>query len=164
MKDKSLEMLEFPKVKEILAGYTSFGISRELALDIRPLSSPEEISRLLKQSSEARHLLSLEPDLSIGGIMDIREPVTLAARGKSPELATLLDVQRSLAGMRYLRGRLERLSSEAPLLWDIGRMITPFPQIEKDISGCISPAGDLMDLASPRLGELRWLLRTNGSN
>ncbi len=62
--NKSLEMLEFPKVKEILAGYTSFSASRQLALSLQPSSNSATISQLLKQSAEARHLLTLEPDFS----------------------------------------------------------------------------------------------------
>ncbi len=44
MKDKSLEMLEFPRVKEILAGYTSFAISREMALALKPSTDIEQVS------------------------------------------------------------------------------------------------------------------------
>ena len=68
MKDKSLEMLEFPRVIEILAGYTGFAVSREMALALKPSHDYAHVSRMLKQSAEARHLLSIEPDVSIGGI------------------------------------------------------------------------------------------------
>jgi len=91
MKDKSLEMLEFPRIREMVAGYTAFAISRELALAMHPSTDSAHILRLLKQSAEARHLLSIEPDSSIGGIFDVREAVTLAARGKTLELETLVD-------------------------------------------------------------------------
>ena len=159
MQDKSLEMLEFPRVREILAGYTSFAISREMALSLRPSSDRSEIVRRLKLSTEARHLLSIEPDFSLGGVHDVREAVVLAARGKTLELQTLVDIQRTLSEMRILHNRLGRLADEVPLLAGINSRITPLPQLEKEIGHCISPAAELLDTASDRLAELRRMLK-----
>jgi hypothetical protein len=39
MDEKSLAMLEFPHIREILAEYTSFSASRDLALSLKPLQS-----------------------------------------------------------------------------------------------------------------------------
>ena len=38
MDEKSLEILEFSQITVILAGYTSFSASRELALALKPLT------------------------------------------------------------------------------------------------------------------------------
>ena len=159
MKDKSLEMLEFPRVKEILAGYTSFAISKERVLALKPSTDVDQVSLWLKQSTEARHLLSIEPDITIGGVSDIREPVVLAARGKTLELPTMVDIQHTLTSIRYLHNKLSRLTDEAPLLSKISSQITPLPQIEKEIARCISPGAELLDSASDRLAELRQMLR-----
>ena len=159
MQDKSLEMLEFPRVKEILAGYTGFAVSREMALALKPSAETEQVTQLLKLSAEARHLLSVEPDISIGGIYDIREAVGWAARGKVLELPTLLDVQRTLTAIRFLHNKISRLADEAPLLANINSKITPLPQLEKEIARCISPGAELMDTASDRLAEIRQLLK-----
>jgi DNA mismatch repair protein MutS2 len=159
VKEKSLEMLEFPRVREMVAGYTSFALSRELATALKPSTNIEQVSLWLKQSAEARHLLSIEPDLSIGGIYDIRESVVLAARGKTLELESLLDVQRTLAAMRFLHGKLGRLAEEAPLLGKINSRIVPHSKLEQEIGRCISPAAELLDSASPKLMELRRLVK-----
>ena len=134
MKDKSLEMLEFPRIIEILAGYTGFAVSRELALALRPSHSYDHVARMLKQSAEARHLLSIEPDISIGGISDVREAAVLAARGKILELQTLVDVQRTLTSIRFLHNKLTRLADEAPILAEINKKITVLPHLEKEIA------------------------------
>ena len=159
MKDKSLEMLEFPRVIEILAGYTGFAVSRDMALALKPSHSYEHVSRLLKQSAEARHLLSIEPDVSIGGVCDIREAVVMAARGKILELQTLVDIQRTLTAIRFLHNKLTRLAAEAPMLAEICQKITTLPALEKEIARCISPGAELMDTASDRLSEIRHLLK-----
>jgi dsDNA-specific endonuclease/ATPase MutS2 len=79
--NRDLELLEFHKIREILAGFTWFSASRELALSLVPLSD-EERSPAAQQSAEARRLLSLSPDTNIGEVIDIREMVKMAARGK----------------------------------------------------------------------------------
>ena len=133
MDDKSLEMLEFPQVREILAGFTSFVASRELALNLQPLSDYERVSLLLRQSAEARHLLSIETGFSIGGVLDIRETVKMAARGKVLEARGLIEIQKTLAAICELRSRLTRLSKELPLLWNIAEGIVEGNQDILDI-------------------------------
>ena len=100
MDEKSLEILEFHRVREMLASFTSFSASRELALNLQPASDYEPISLWLQQSAEARHLLSLEPDFSTGGVADIREAVRMAARSKILEPQTLVEIQQTLTAAR----------------------------------------------------------------
>ena len=157
--NKSLEMLEFPKIKEILAGYTSFSASRQLALSLQPSTNPAVISQLLKQSAEARHLLTLEPDFSIRGALDVREAVQLAARGKVLEPQTLVEIQITLAAARYVHNVLKKVSRELSSLWDIADHIVELPSLESEIGRCITPSGEIMDSASAKLGELRHRLK-----
>ncbi|MFC1860808.1 endonuclease MutS2 [Chloroflexota bacterium] len=159
MDSKSSEILEFPRIREILAGYTSFSASRALVLNLQPLSDYESVSLLLMQSAEARHLLSLEPDFTIGGVFDVREVVMLAARGKVLETQALSEIQQTLAAMCRLRRNLGRMSNEFPLLWNMVANIVELNQIEKSIADCLSPTGELLDSASPQLASLRRRLR-----
>lgn len=159
MDSKSLEMLDFRQISEIVAGFTSFSASRELALNLQPLSDYEQIFLLLRQSAEARHLLSLEPAFSIGGAFDIREAVKMAAQGKVLEPQGLLEIQQTLAAMRQLRGSLEKISEEFPLLWNNASGIVELRQLEKDIASCLAPNGEVLDSASPRLAAVRRQLR-----
>jgi DNA mismatch repair protein MutS2 len=159
MKDKSLEMLEFPKVKEILAGYTSFAVSRELALALRPSTDAAQIESWMKQSKEARHLMIIEPDFSIGGIFDIREATLFAARGKILDLQTLVDIQRTLAAIRFLHDKLIRSAEDVPLMARTAAKIKILPHLEQQIGRCISPSAELLDSASERLSELRRQLK-----
>lgn len=159
MDSKSLEILEFPRIREILAGFTSFPASYQLARELEPLTDYEPITRLLRQSAEARRLLSLEPDISLSEATDIGEAVRLAARGKVLEPKTLVDIQHTLFAISQLRRQLKKRSNEFPRLWESAAEIRELQQIEKSISRCLTPAGELMDSASPRLARLRHQLR-----
>lgn len=159
MDEKSLGMLEFPKVREILAGFTSFSASRDLAVSLHPSTDPELVSLLLTQSTEARRLLATNPGFSIGAASDVREAAEMAARGKILEPQTLVDVQMTLAAARRLRTGLAKLASEFLSLWGIAELIVTLPHLEQDIARCIGATGELLDSASAKLADLRHQLR-----
>jgi len=159
MDNKSLEMLEFPHIREILAGFTSFSASHELAITLHPHSDHEQISLLLKQSAEARHLLSLEHGFSIGEVTDIREDVKMAEKGKILEPKVLLKVQQTLSAINLLQDKLRELTSEIPLLSELAYRLTELHRLEKDISYCIKEPGELTSAASPQLALIRQRAR-----
>ncbi len=159
MDDKNLEMLEFPKIREILAEYTSFSTSRQLALSIYPSSSRDGITLLLKQSAEARHLLSLDPDFAIGTAVDVREAAEMAARAKILEPHVLVNVQLTLAAARYARTRLHKLSDQLPALWDIADRFIELRYLEDEIGKCLTDRGEILDTASEKLYDVRHRLK-----
>ena len=159
MGDRNLELLEFHKIREILAGFTSFSASRELALGLAPLPDEEDVRLRLRQSAEARRLLSLSPDFHIGEVIDIREMAKMAARGKVLDPKSLLEIQKTLAAAHRLKRHLMNLPHELPLLSGLAGDIVAVDQLEKDIGDCLSPNGDLLDTASPKLASVRHRMR-----
>ncbi|MDH4299754.1 MAG: endonuclease MutS2, partial [Dehalococcoidia bacterium] len=159
MTDRDLGLLEFHKIREILAGFTSFSASRELALDLVPLSNEEEVRLRLKESAEARRLLSLSPDTHIGEVSDIREMVKMAALGRILPPQSLLEIQKTLSAAHRLKSHLANVSHEVLLLSGLGKDIVALDQLANDIDGCLSPAGELLDTASPKLASVRHRMR-----
>ena len=159
MGDRDSELLEFHKIREILAGFTSFSASRQLAIDLKPLSDEEEVRLLLRQSAEARRLLSLSPDIHIGEVVDIREAVKMAARGKVLDPQSLLEIQKTLGAGHRLRSNITDLSDEIPLLSGLAAGIVELRQLESDIGRCLSPTGEVLDTASMRLASVRHRIR-----
>jgi DNA mismatch repair protein MutS2 len=157
--ERSLEILEFPQIRAILAEYTSFSASHELALELKPLVDHDRISLLLGQSAEARHLLVMEPGFSIGGVSDIRQALWLASMEGILEPKSLVEIQQTLSAMRQMRSSLGKMSAELPLLWDIAKDIAELRQVEKELARCISPHGEVLDRASPDLSVIRRQLR-----
>jgi len=157
--DRDLELLEFHKIREILATYTSFSASQQLALSISPLTDSEQVTHLLTQSAEARRLLSLVPDIGIGEVSDVRSAVRMAARGKVLEPLTLLEIQTTLESARRLRVSVANLADELPLLGDLAGDIVELGHVESNIGRCLGPNGEVMDTASPRLASVRQRMR-----
>jgi DNA mismatch repair protein MutS2 len=159
MGDRDLELLEFHKIREIVAGFTSFSAGRELALSLVPLSGEEEVRLRLRESAEARRWLSLSPDAQIGDVTDVRETVKMAALGKVLPPQSLLEIQRTLSAAHRLKGHLMNLPNELPLLSGLAKDIVALDQLARDIDGCLSPAGELLDTASPKLASVRQRMR-----
>ncbi|MFO8143500.1 MAG: endonuclease MutS2 [Dehalococcoidales bacterium] len=159
MDNKSTSILEFDRVRENLSGFTHFSTSRELATAITPVSDYDTISRSLKQSAEARRLLSLEPGFSIGRVSDVRPAARMAALGRVLEPAELLEINCTLEAVRKLGSRLSKLSGEVPLLYEIARGISKLPSLEAAINRCISASGEIPDSASPALNTIRHQLK-----
>jgi DNA mismatch repair protein MutS2 len=159
MDAKSLEMLEFHRVREIIAGYTSFPASNTLAMNLAPMQDYEKIQLLFKQSYEARAILAVEHDFHIGEIEDIREMVGLAARGKVLEPLSLAHVAQVLSNIRYLHSTLNKIAVDFPIIWDIAKNIVELRALEKSIDNVVSVDGEIQDSASIELSSLRQKIR-----
>ncbi len=159
MDDKSLEMLEFPRIREILAGYTRFAMSRELALNLKPGTDYEQVSLLLQRTAEARQLLALDKGFATGEIPDIRETLKMASLQSVLEPRSLLEIQQALSSLHQLRRYLNGSAADFPLLWDIASGIVELNQVERDIAACIDVSGEVVDSASPTLADIRRQLR-----
>ncbi|MFC2043824.1 endonuclease MutS2 [Chloroflexota bacterium] len=159
MDDKSLEILEFPQIKQILASFTSFSTSRQLALELQPICDYHRVALLLQQSAEARHLLVMEPNFSIGGVNDIRQEVKMASLGKILEPQSLLEIQQTLAAISQVRHRLKELSAELPLLWSIATHLVELENVVSVIASSLALSGQVLDSASANLASIRQQLR-----
>jgi DNA mismatch repair protein MutS2 len=159
MDSKSLEILEFPRVREILAGFTSFSAAKELSLNLTPSTDTWLVTLYLNQAKEAIEFLNTEPGFSAGEIKDIREQVRMASKGKVLDPEVLVTIQRALAGARIVRGAMSRHSTEFPLLWDMAQKIVPLPNIEADIARCINLNGEILDTASDKLIGIKQRLK-----
>ena len=100
MDEKTLTTLEYPKILERLAQYAAFSASAELIRAMRPTNDLELALQLQRRTSEARLLLSVNADVTVGGATDIRPLVDLAGRGGVLQAAELLEVKNTLMAAR----------------------------------------------------------------
>ena len=160
METKDLELLEFPRIRAIIAGYCSFSLSRAMALSLAPSSDFNRVKVGLLESAEARQLLEEEGSLDISGIEDIRDSVRSAAQGKVLDSKILGVVRTSLQVMRLLRSKISQRSACLPVLGKIAAAIGDFGAIEKAIDRVISPDGEILPDASDKLVSIRYNQRT----
>ena len=160
MDEKYLKTLEFPKILERLADYASFSASADLARSLKPTTDPDEAAARQKRTSEARLLLDLSTDVSIGGAHDIRPQVDLAAHGGVLSPVELLDVKTTLIAARALARVFERQAPQFPHLAEVALRLPPPSGIVDAISRTVSERGEVMDSASQKLANIRRQVKT----
>ncbi len=160
MDAKDIELLEFPRIREIIAGYCSFSLSRDNAISLLPSSDYEEVISRLEDSSEARKLLEEEPSIGISGIEDITSAVKTAERGKILDTGTLNAVRVTLEVTRLLHDKIIQHAEHLPRLGALAACILPHHNLERAISNAISPDGELLPNASAKLASIRHKQRS----
>jgi len=155
MDEKTLNTLEYPKVLERLAAYAAFSASAELARALHPTRDLQEARDRLATTTEARHLLSVNDNISIGGASDVRPLVDLARRGGVLQPSDLLAVKNTLIVARELARIFEKYATQYPRLAQIAAVMPPPGGVIEAITRAISERGEVMDSASPALSALR---------
>ena len=159
MNVKPLTTLEFPKVLERLATYTSFSAGEEQARALVPATELQEVRWRLETTSEARVLLDAKPDTSLGGAHDVRPSVTAAQRGAALPPPELLDVRDTLVAAQSLHRALSRLEHQFPHLARLADSIQPCPDVVAEINRCLDERGNVRDNASAELARIRHDVR-----
>ena len=159
MDPKSLQLLELDKVLAKLEAYAAFSASKALAHGLEPTSDLTEVRQRQRATSEARHLLSLRPEVTVGGAHDVRSSAGRAARGAVLEPEELLDLRSTLISARTLSRMFERHREQFPGLASVvARLEVPAGLIEA-ISRVLDERGEVLDSASEKLAEIRYSLR-----
>jgi DNA mismatch repair protein MutS2 len=154
--DQTFITLEFPKVREKLARYTSFSASRELAQTLLPSTHEPEVIQRIQQTSEARRFINTDPDASIGGAHDVREQVHHAALGGILAPHDLLGIASTIISMRHLRHKLRKLPpTEYPILASYAGSLPELLTLENEIERTIDDNATVLDTASAKLSHLR---------
>jgi len=159
MDQKTLFTLEYDKVLEKLADYAAFSASADLARNLRPSDQLTEARERQALTTEARFLLSVFADTTVGGSRDIRPLVNRAAQHGMLEPTDLLSIKYTLAAARDLSRSLAEQAEKLPLLAQLGSQLPPPPGIIEAITRTISDRGEVQDNASPRLSSLRSEIR-----
>lgn len=160
LQEKSARILEFDKIRQILAGFTASKPGEELALSLQPATVLEEVARAQKETTEARELWQTSR-VPLGGIHDLRAAAEGARRGKVLSPEELLATGATLRAARLLRKSLgEEAEERAPVLSALAAGLTTFPQLEAALTKAIGPDGEVRDEASPVLRSLRRQAQT----
>ena len=154
LRERALELLEFPQVMERLASHTQTPIGSELALSLRPAHTREDVLLRQQETSEALQLLERGREVEFSSARDVRSAVESAALGATLPGSDLRDVAgtaRALGSARSVVGS----QSDLGILSHLARQIDDFRDLERQLSRSIGREGEVLDGASRNLAELR---------
>jgi DNA mismatch repair protein MutS2 len=162
MNERTLRVLEYYKILDRLAHHTSFEPGRELVMELRPSLDLAEIQQRLDITAEARDLLELRPETTIGGAKEVRGSVKAAAIGRALDATSFLDIATTLLSSRNLRRTILKSGGSGSFFYlsKIAQDLVDLPLLESEIEQTIGPDGTVLDSASPGLRRIRNDIRT----
>ncbi len=152
---KSLLILEFDKIRDLVAGYANFSGGRDLALAMQPTDELEQAREWQAETREAVSLFESDSGVTIGGARDVRRAADNAMRGFILPAEDFLAIQATIVAGRNLRRQLLRQEERVPHLAAIAVLIEECRGIVSAITGTLDERGDVLDSASPRLAKVR---------
>jgi DNA mismatch repair protein MutS2 len=154
----TLELLEFAKVRELLAGYVACALGKELALQIEPLADADRIRAELALVSEMVDALGQGLSPPFAGLHDVRLTVRRAAIGAMLTAEQLLEIADTLTCTGNMYRYRMRLTERHTKLIEMLTSVEDLGHVAKSITGCIDGRGHVLDMASRELAQIRQKL------
>lgn len=154
----TLGLLEFDKVRELLASYTASSLGKELARQLEPATDAEKVRAELALVTEMVAALGQGLAPPFAGLHDVRLTVRRAAIGAQLTPEQLLDVADTLNCTGAIYRYRMRLGSPYLRLADMLAQVEDLGMVAKTITGCIDGRGHVLDMASRELAQVRQKL------
>jgi DNA mismatch repair protein MutS2 len=154
----TLGLLEFDKVRELLARYAASSLGRDLCRAVEPSTNVDHIRSELTFVSEMVAALDQNQPPPLSGLHDVRLLVKRAAIGTMLSAEQLLQVAETLACTGNVFRYRMRLSQNLEALIELLAGIEDFGPVSRSISGCIDGRGHVLDVASRDLSAVRQKL------
>ncbi len=155
MDSHTLDLLEFGKVRELLAGYAACSLGKELARQLESSLDPDAIRAELALTSEMVDALGQNQAPPFGGLHDVRLIVRRAAIGAQLTVEQLLETADTLNCTGNIYRYRMRLCNRHSGLSDLLAPVEDLGPVAKTITGCIDGRGHVLDMASPELAQIR---------
>ncbi len=154
----TLALLEFDKVRELLAGHAASSLGKELARGLEPMTDAERIGSELALVTEMTEALGEGQAPPFGGLHDVRLLARRAAIGSMLTAEQLLEVADTLACTGNVYRYRQHLSPRFGRLIEMLASLEDLGQVGKAITGCIDSRGHVLDMASRELANVRQKL------
>lgn len=160
MNERALRVLEFTKIREMLASYALSEFGRKKCLELTPLADFSEVNRALDETEEAVVALTYLGGHPLTPFDDVSEYLALAGKGSTLSPKALLSVAETLRSARAARTALVTDRDNTPLITAMASRLQPLRALETDITEAILSEDEISDHASPALLDIRRHIRS----
>lgn len=160
MNERSMKVLEFRKIIDQLIEKTETSLGAELASQLLPSSEIDKVQHSQDETDEAMTILRLNKAIPLGGIADIREALKRSKIGGILNENQCLNIADTIYAGRKLKGFMNNLEEELPLLKNLASEIYSLKQIQDEINRCINDEAKVVDEASGTLRGIRSKIHT----
>ncbi len=154
--NKTLSILEYDSIKNILLNLASCELAKNMIRDLEPETNYDNIIRLLTESEDAVNYIIKRGTPPLAGVSDIRPSVRRAASGATLGFGELLKISGLLRAARRISNyasSVENVNEDS-----ISSYINQIIQnryFEEKINRCIISEEEMADEASPELFNIR---------
>ena len=159
MQERNLRVLEFGKIRDMLAAHAVTDPGRAACLALEPSGDFETVRALQAQTEEADTVLAYSGGNPMAYFKDVREYLKLASVGATLSAKALLDVAEALKASRVVRAALVTDRENTPLLTEMGSRLSTNRSLEEEIFSAILPEDEISDHASQDLYDIRRHIR-----
>lgn len=167
MDQKSLRVLEYNKIIDLLATKASSSLGLKYIEELTPKPDYKEVKDMLEETSEAQGILIKRGHVNLGGIQDISDSVKRAEIGAVLDPGSLLKISDNLRAARNLKRSLtpgEEEDFNYPMIQSLSNALYVYRDIEEEINNAIISEVEISDNASPTLRSIRrGILQKNQS-
>jgi len=167
MDQKSLKVLEYNKIIDLLATKASSSLGLKYIEQLIPKPNYKEVKDMLEETSEAQGILIKRGHVNLGGIQDISDSVRRAEIGAVLDPGSLLKISDNLRAARNLKRSLtpgEEEDFNYPIIQSLSNALYVYRDIEEEINNAIISEIEISDNASPTLRSIRrGILQKNQS-
>lgn len=157
MLDKSLKVLEFDKVVDMLGTFAASEAGKKRCQDLKPIKNIKRIKKLQEETDEAQNLIRDLGNPPLYGIYDLNSILGYAEKGGGLRTGSLLKISASLRVAEDLKQYLKDKDSdiETPIIDDMVDRLDPVSQLMKEIERIVISEGEIADNASAKLSSIR---------
>lgn len=161
--EKHSKSLEFDKVLEKLAEFTSCADSKEMALNLKPETNLDLARAQMNQTIDAHMLLARFGGPSFGGLKNVNNALSRANAGSVLNTRELLDIAGVLRVIRTLSQWRSSNAGVPTVLDSLFNALMPNKFLETVITNAIISEEEISDNASPALADIRRKIRVQES-
>ena len=159
MKERTLRVLEFTKIREQLAGKALTEMGAERCRALVPSCDMAEIALWQQETEEAAVVLQYIGGHPMMAFQDVRPFLALADKGATLSPKALLAIAELLRASRTARDALVTERDNTPLLRQKAEGLCTLRHLEQDITDAVLSEDEIADRASAELMNIRRHLR-----
>ena len=155
MKEKTLNILEYNKIIELLKEQAGSEMTKTTISELMPFRDVSEIRESQAETTEAVRLINYKGPLPVGGFYDIEEIISFARKGGTLSMAQLLKVLYNMRTAERIVSFLKGDVPELPIIFSISELIAVHRSLADEIDRCIISEDEMADNASSELRNIR---------
>lgn len=160
MNERTLHVLEFHKIVELLTNEAATSIGKTVTEKITPKTTLADVEKLQDETDEALHILRLDKTVPFSIVSDITSSLKRSEIGSTLDIQACLEVLQVLYCGRNVKNFIETIEENADLLQALMEQLIPLRHLEDNISRKFDDYGDIVDNASPALRSIRSSIRS----